>query len=139
MRTIKFRAWHKERKQMVPWGVLHDFLRGKSFVVVERPKDILQPDVYYTRYDSNFNIFESKDFEIMQFTGLKDKNGKEIYEGDYLDHYGLEYEVIFDHGSWIAKCLTTGPNPDGTESKSPDEYLFDSYKVMEIIGNKYEK
>jgi uncharacterized phage protein (TIGR01671 family) len=130
MRTVKFRAWDKIEKRMLSdfglWD-LHDdgqeLEHGNGSLFVG---------------NRQYQLFHKGEFEFMQFTGLLDKNGKEIYEADYIDFNGLEYEIIFEHGSWFAKCLTTGPNPDGTESKRPDEWLFDFHKLVQIIGNKYE-
>ena len=57
MRELKFRAWHKRAKQMIPWDLI-------------------------LKECDRFSLFAHKDFEFMQFTGLKDKDGIDIYEGD---------------------------------------------------------
>ena len=64
MREIKFRAWGKENKEIYEPDLIYD---GKSAELNKSPD--LQ-DV-----DSNNDV-------LMQYTGLKDKNGKEIFEGD---------------------------------------------------------
>ena len=62
MREIKFRAWDKETKSMSPPRSLEDLCIMKDTL-------------------ADFAIMESK-LEFMQYTGLKDENGREIYEGD---------------------------------------------------------
>jgi uncharacterized phage protein (TIGR01671 family) len=61
MREIKFRAWYNKNNEMIVWDDI---------------KDCVQP--------VDWDDFVA-DCELMQYTGLKDKNGVEIYEGDILD------------------------------------------------------
>ena len=118
MREIKFRCWDRFKQRWSNYKI-------NDGTVYFMDKNT---GVWYGSYNKRY-----KDFNLMQYTGVKDKNNKEIYEGDILFESSGEnyYKVVFENGSFRA------------EFKGDfEEYSFDLIDVVaqscEIVGNIYE-
>ena len=122
MREIKFRAWLKEKKEIVDVEEI-DFMN--------KVINYIDNDYENNRQEIRGAYFE--DIELMQYTGLKDKNNKEIYEGDVLSNGNDEkpYKVIFENGSFRAEF-----------EGDFEEYSFYLIDIVaqhcEIVGNIYQ-
>ena len=131
MREIKFRVWDGE-EMWNPETLTPDdeYTTVKFFNHPYRLKWGLFDGLYQNR------ITSSQYGKLMQYTGLKDKNGKEIYEGDILKGYGKEIKyfiVSFRNGSFE---LNHYFGRWGLLSRMLDSDMHDM--PPEIIGNIYE-
>lgn len=110
MREIKFRAWSKEGGFMLGVGEI-DF-ECKCF----RP--------YHCSLNMNFD-----DSILMQFIDCKDKNGKEIYEGDIVKNERNEVGIIvFSQGRFVSEYIP----PHDWDPMEPIDGLLEK---QEVIGN----
>ena len=77
--------------------------------------------------------------ELMQYIGLKDESGKEIYEGDILqDEHGDNYEVIFDNGAFCIKSNLYIITPINWGVWRNETESFNRSVELRIIGNIHE-
>jgi uncharacterized phage protein (TIGR01671 family) len=115
-RPIKFRVWDKrETKGMSTKNMLYD----------AQLHHFWQDFVDYPGY------------ELMQYTGLTDKNGKEIFEGDIIiDTQKQKYEIIFDENYARYDIKVCGEN----KLRGQTSYFTQIYekKHIEVIGNIFE-
>ena len=127
MREIKFRAWLKEDKKMVNVETM-DFA-DKSMQYLEKSEIV---NAYLLRRV----IFD--DIELMQYTGLKDKNGKEIYEGDIIK-YKFPYDRRIKHISpvFYMESQASYGVLDIYKNEIP-LYTISTNNYFEVIGNIYE-
>jgi hypothetical protein len=105
-RIIKFRYWNDISKVMVN-----------------------NPQMPYKEGWTIEQLFSDRGWIWMQFTGLKDKNGKEIYEGDIVKNdRGQHFDILWQGDCWIMRY----------ENENTAKYRMTELSELEVVGNIYE-
>lgn len=146
MREIKFRAWYEanwineklgkygELEEQWRMGKVHSLHFNKNKAMVSSSSGVISLEI-------------GDKCKVMQYTGLKDKKGKEIYEGDILqgDHYPVSkndgYVLIVEYGTdrfWGVRTTKAGSEVRGISDGIADGLLEFEGEGLEVIGNIYE-
>ena len=157
-REIKFRAWHKDLKVMLEEITIYPNMIGIDYDNFEEalPEkyELFEDEIYFNDLENNEHRkicsillgdgwiwIENEDVEVMQFTGLLNSTGKEIYEDDickveegyFGDFKESEFigKVEFEDGCYFINDLKTN------QYQSLD-YAAIKNRNIEVLGNIYE-
>lgn len=120
VREIKFRAWNGE-KMLEPMTIAE-----------------------FSRFAQEFGYIDFKDLTLLEYTGLKDKNGDEICESDIVNHFKTPdgHLIGDDEGNHFYRIVWSGSGLTlcGINSDIPVSFLLDKQwgECLEITGNIYE-
>ncbi len=138
MNNLKFRAWDKKQNKIIP--AIHIFVNGPGVVWINKRDGLEDID----------NLVSTSDFELMQFTGLKDDSGKEIFQDDIVEIQNKNEtktsyisRVEFSYDGAIVRAhpghIKMGLGSNRRLSEFCDYGFGDKYDVScKIIGNIHE-
>ena len=137
-REIKFRAWDNENKYMIT-------SKQGIFTALRNSMNITVQDNGY--YNNGDLLKPNKEkYTLMQYTGLKDKNGVEIYENDIIDIHQTvngynQFVIQYDNYKFSARYYNQKTKQIlGWYQYDLDELfeINETEKEIEVIGNIYE-
>jgi len=139
-REIKFRAWNLKTKEYNNYVEVYCYIDGSTGLIAGT--------------NNNNPCGNSENFLLEQYTGLKDKNGKEIYEGDVIKfHTGMKYrdsvnmKICFNQGCFGFRGLKHDgkrtissfiPFSAIQSSLENNNIWLDAEEILEVTGNIHE-
>lgn len=116
MKELKFRVWEEREKAYNTWSYVLDTIGN----------------LFRNAYGALIGC-DKKDYIVEQFTGFKDANGKEVYEGDVIRYKVLRDDCSTRHGYKYREVIEVVEYDDEL-----GEYLVGLYSPLGTIANHYE-